>query len=255
MRSFYRLLQYEFGLMLRGTLLLALGSIVTPLLFLNVMLEQDFAEVRSYEHLFEESGALLVLFIYFIALLVLFLKSVYADYWGGKSIYTMLTLPVRRERLYLAKLTSFMVAIAVIWGAAALSIHLGFGLLDYKVLRATNGLGVPENGMFLTVLRSEFLSFIMPIRMNELLSTISILVVITTGIYYAALCERSKRYWGFVVAAAALLLIIRVLVYRFSLPLSYPTDFNLNLSSLILIGFALWFAGHGLRLVKRGGIV
>lgn len=255
MKLFYRLLQYEFGGLLRGTLLLALGAIVTPLLFLNAHMQRDFAEVQRYEHIFNESGALLSLLIYFAALHGLLLKSVYAGYWGGKSVYSLLTLPVRREYLYLSKMSAFMVSLLVFWAASAVGIWLGFELLDSKVLHATNGLGVSHNGMFLAVIRSDFLSLILPLGASGLLSTISIGAALATGVYYCALCERSKRYWGFVVAAAAMFLMIRVFTYRIGLPDAYFSDFNLNVSSYALLAFAAWFVGHGIRLVKRGAIV
>lgn len=255
MKSFYRLFQYEFSLMMRGTLLLALGAAITPWQALRDYMRQDLTVFRRYEHLFDESGALIYLLIYFAALLALFLKSVYSGYWGGKSIYTMLTLPVRRESLYFAKLSALAVSMSVLWAAASVGIWLGFELINGKVLHATSGYGFPDNGMFLGIIRSNYLSLILPLGATTLLSTISILAVVATGIYYAALCERSKRYWGFVFIAAAFFLLIRVLAYRLNLPITYLNDFRLGVSSLFLLAFALWFVWHSIRLVKRGVIV
>ncbi|OUS69095.1 hypothetical protein B1748_32250 [Paenibacillus sp. MY03] len=255
MKSWYRLWQYEFSLLFRGTLLLAIGAVVTPLLFLHAEMGKDYAEIRRYEHLFAESGALASLLVYFVALLALFLKSIYSGYWGGKSMYAMLTLPVRRESLYLGKLAAFAVSMLVFWAASVLGIWLGFGLLDDRVLHATNGIGVPANGMFLAVIRSDYLRLIIPYGWQGLLSTISIGTAMTTGIYYGVLCERSKRYWGLFLVAGSLFLVIRVLIYRIGLPHPYLTAFNLNASSVALLIFVLWFAGHSIRLMRRGAIV
>ncbi|MCR2807619.1 hypothetical protein [Paenibacillus soyae] len=254
MRSFYRLLNYELGTILRGVLLLSLGTVISPLMFLSIHMNRDFARYQRYETILEESGCMIVFLVYLAAMLGLFLKSFYSHYSGSKSIYTLLALPVRREAIYFGKLLTLVIALLMLWAALSLSVWIGFGMVDGKIQNATNGLVVPHNGMFLAVIRSSFLSIAFPLNAQALLSTLSIGTALATGICYGAVCERSRRYWGFAVLAGAAYAVIRALAYRMNLPASAFDEFSLQANSIILLLFSAWFAWHGIRLVKRGAI-
>lgn len=254
MRTFYRLLNYELGTMLRGMLLLALGAFVSPFMFLSIHMDRDLAVYERYETIYSESGSIIVFLVYLAAMLGLFLKSFYSNYAGSKSIYTLLALPVRREAVYFGKLLSLAIALLMLWAALALSVWVGIGMVDNKVMYATNGNGVTDNGLFLAAIRSSFLSVALPVNLQGLLSTFSIGAALTTGVYYGAICERSKRYWGFAALAAATYAIIRVLTYRMNMPASSFDIFSLQAGSVILLIFSAWFVWHGIRLVKRGAI-
>ncbi|MEK3883160.1 hypothetical protein [Paenibacillus sp. PL2-23] len=254
MKSFYRLLNYELGTMLRGVLLLSLGAVISPLMFLSIHMNHSFAIYQRYETIYAESGCMMVFLVYLAAMLGLFLRSFYSHYSSSRSIYTLLALPVRREALYFSKLLALIISLMTLWAALALSIWIGFGMVEGQISGATTFLTAPHNGVFLAAIRSSFLSIALPSNAQALLSTLSIGAALATGLCYAAICERSKRYWGFAVLAAAIYTLIRALTYRMNMPASPFETFSLQANSLILLAFSAWFAWHGMRLVKRGAI-
>ncbi|GIP32658.1 hypothetical protein [Paenibacillus sp. J2TS4] len=256
LKGFYRLLNYEFSLMLRAVLLLSLGAILSPLMFLNVAMKDYtmYSVHERFEDLYVSSGCVIVFLIYFASLCAFFVKTFYAGYWGSKSIYTFLTLPVKREVVYFSKLSAFAIGVMVLLAAQLISVWLGYEMVAAKVGEWEGGKFVMANGLFLAFIRSAFLRMVLPLNINGFLSSVSILLTMITGFYYGVLCERSKRYWGFIFIVAAVVLLINVISYRMTPPAYYVVYKNLYLTSgmlFLLSGFFMW---HSIRLIKRGAI-
>ncbi|XEC96185.1 hypothetical protein AB6A23_06395 [Paenibacillus tarimensis] len=255
MRGYYRLLNHEFSSMLRAVVFLCVGTIVSPLLFLNAAMKgyDRYSVHQRFEDIYASSGCIIVFLIYFAALCVFFLKSIYANYWGSKSIYTYLTLPVKREAVYFSKLSAFSVCMMMLLASQLVSVMLGYSLVTAKVASIHEGEYVMNNGLFLAFIRSDFLRLLLPLSFSGLLSTVSIGIALITGVYYGALCERSKRYWGFIFIVAALAVMINVLGKRTEQSFYTPGN-HLYLASaalLVLSGFFVW---HSIRLMKKGAI-
>lgn len=257
MKNFYRLLNVEFGTMLKGTLLLCIGTALIPLLFL-------YLEVRNYdpfttvyerfEIIYASSGSAALFLVFLAALYGVFLKTIYAQYWRSKSIYTYLTLPVKREVLYFSKLTAFLVCLLMLLTAQLLSVILGYNLVAEQVGSIQDGQFLMNNGLFLAFIRSEFLRILFPIGFPEMVSSLSIGFALSTGIYYGALCERSKQYGGLVLVMIGFFIIRSVVNERMSVPLhaeSYTNWYFTSTLLLLLSGFFMW---HSIRLFKRGAI-
>lgn len=254
MKTFYRLLNYEFGALLRAALLLSVGTVLSTLLLLSARMNHLISGFERYENIYVSSGSMLVFWIYTAAFLAYFLKTFYSGYWGGKSVYTLLTLPVRREALYFSKLGALAIGLLLLWAALALSVWLGYGLVESKAAESTGGQGGMRGGLFLALIRSGFFQFALPLNLKGLISTLSIGAVAATGLYYAVLCERARCYWGALPLATAVLVVIRVAAYRASLPETFVTGFSVHAASAVLVALACWFTWHGIRLLKRGAI-
>jgi hypothetical protein len=256
MRAWYRLLDYEFRSMIHAAGLLSLGVIVTPLVLVRLEMKHysAFSQQRRFEDLYADSGSILVFGIYFAALFAVFLAKVYGHYWGSKSIYTLLALPVRREAIYFGKLGAFAVCALLLWAAELLAVWWCYEYVAGRQAAAAEGRFVMENGLFLAFIRSEFLRLILPQSLIGWLSTSSLLLVNLTGVFYGALCERSKRYWGFIPAVIAAWWMIRTTLDRLDDPASAPTTAGLVTDSLVLLAFSAFFIWHSLRLIKKGAI-
>ncbi|WP_221469353.1 hypothetical protein [Cohnella nanjingensis] len=252
----YRLLNWEFGRWLGFVALLCAGALLAPLYLLNAAAKDYnvFANHARYEDLYAASGCPLLFFLLVLLLCAYFLKTIYAGYWGGKSIYTYLTLPVRRESLYLSKLLVFLVSLLLLIVAQLLSIRLGYALVMDRASAYQEGKMIMHNGLFLAFVRSDFFRLLLPFHFSRLLSSVSMLLVIATGFYYGVLCERSRKYAGFVMVGTAGLVLYNVLVYRLNEASHYMASKSLYPSSLLLLALSGYFVWHSLRWIRRGAI-
>ncbi|WP_270171299.1 hypothetical protein [Paenibacillus sp. SYP-B4298] len=256
MKGYYRLLNAEFAAWLRAIILLCAGALGTPLLLIHAATNDygPYTVVERYETLYVSSGAALTCGVYILLLLAYYVRSVYRAYSGSKSIYTFLTLPVRREALYAAKLTTAATALLLLLAAQGAGAWLGYELAAARAFRAGGEGYVMHNGWFLAVIRSEWFRMLLPFSFSRLLSTVAIAAALLTGTYYATLCERSRKLWGEVAVIAAVLLIIRVAGYRMSEPIYYGEPSGLYWSSALLLLLSAWFIGHSLQLLRRGTV-
>ncbi|MCC3375208.1 hypothetical protein [Cohnella sp. REN36] len=256
MRGLYRLLNLEFGQWLGFLALLFAGAVLAPLYLLDAA-AKDYnllANHVRFEDLYAASGCPLLFFLLLLLLCAYFLKTVYAGYWGSKSVYTYLTIPVRRESLYWSKLMVFLLSLLLLLVAQLLSIRIGYAIVIDRVSAYQEGNMVMHNGLFLAFVRSDFFRLLLPFHFSRILSSISLLLVIATGFYYAALCERSRKYAGFALIGITAIVAYKVLVYRLNeASHAWPLK-NLYPSSLILLALSGYFVWHSLRWIRRGTI-
>lgn len=256
MKAYYRLLQYEFSTWFRAIILLCIVAIIVPLYLLYSAVKDynEYSVTERFENIYASSGSILVFLVCLAAACVFFLKTIYASYWGSKSIYMYLSLPVRRESIYFSKLTVFVICLLLLFGAQLISIKLGYELVLSKIESYGEGQFSMANGLFLAFIRSDFFRMIMPFSFSGVLSSICILLTIVTSLYYGALCERSKRYWWLTVIGAAVIIVLKVLSYRMSESLHIVTPSHLYPSSIILLLISGFFMWHSIKLIKNGAI-
>lgn len=253
MKGFYRLLQYEFATMFRVALILSIGHIVSTIIFLNITLKDYSIHKERFEHIYSASGSMIAFVVFLAAFCAYFLKTVYAGYWGSKSVYTFLTLPVKRHSLYYSKMVAFAIGLLMLFTSMYVSVIIGYNLVTAKIGNVNDGALIMHNGLFLAFIRSEFLRLVLPLSFKELLSSFSIVITIMTGCYYGALCERSKRYWGAIFITVAMIIIIIVINHRIN-GFNYYNYKDLYLHSAILLGLSGYFVWHSIRLLKKGAI-
>ncbi|XID90192.1 hypothetical protein ACF3MZ_16710 [Paenibacillaceae bacterium WGS1546] len=256
MKGLYRLLNVEFAKWIVFIAALCAASILLPLLLLHRMVRNynEYAVHERFEELYASSG-MPMLFLAILALAcVYFLVTIYADYWGSKSIYTYLTLPVRRESLYFGKLIAFLACLLLLWASHLIGIRLGYALVAARIGGYAEGEFLMHNGYFLAMIRSDLFRLLLPLGFGRLLSTLGILFVVATGFYYGALCERSRKYFGFAALAAAFWIAFDVVVYRLNESAHYFEPRSLYLSSGLLFATGGFFVWHSLRLIRRGAV-
>ncbi|WP_239619117.1 ABC transporter permease [Cohnella mopanensis] len=256
MKGLYRLINIEFAKWLVFTAILCIAAIIMPLIVLPNKLKNynEHTVNARFEDLYISSGNVMW-FVIFLALIFAFLlKTVYADYWGSKSIYNYLTLPVKREALYFSKLFVFATCLLMLLASQLISIRLGYALYADKVGSYGDGQFVMHNGFFLAMIRSEFFRLLLPLSFSRMLSTFGIFLVAATGFYYGALCERSRKYYGFAPIVAAIWITINVIGYRMSEEIHYSELKGLYVSSVSLLVLSGFFVWHSLRIIKRGAV-
>jgi hypothetical protein len=236
--------------------LLYVATLVVPLFLLNSAANDYamFSNHSRFEDLYISSGCALLFLVLMALLCLYFLLTIYASYWGSKSVYTYLTLPVRRESLYMSKLIVFATFLLLLIGVQLISIRLGYALVADKAGTYNEGKFVINNGLFLAFARSDFFRLLLPFNFSRIFSSCSMLIAIATGIYYGALCERSRKYWGFVAIGTASWILYKVLVYRLNETNYYFEPRSLYPSSFMLLALSGLFLWHGLRMMRRGTI-
>ncbi|WP_168123224.1 ABC transporter permease [Paenibacillus sp. HB172176] len=254
MRAFYKLMNDEFRRMSRGALAVSLAAALMPLIFISIETGRGAARYERFENLYASSGSVMLSCVFMIAMIGVFLLHHYAAYWNNKGVYTLLTLPVRRESLYFSRLAAFMLCFLLLWAGEGLSMWLGYELAASKAASLSDGVGVMHEGWFLAVVRSPFFQIIIPLTWKGLMSSLSLFIFITTGIYYGVLCERSRKYWGLAVLAVAAFYMMRVVKERLTIPGWYDSGFDWYRSSFILLAISAYFIWYGVRLMKRGSI-
>ncbi|MDG5789067.1 hypothetical protein QA612_16540 [Evansella sp. AB-P1] len=253
MKGFYRLVNIESIKMLKVVLLLCIASMATQLLLLNRELNNftSHSMIERFENTYVASGAIVIFLLSILLFCVYFLLTIYSHYWGSKSIYTYLTLPIKREAVYFSKLTAFLLCIMPLFATQLMTIFIGYELVVWKIANVTEGPWM-NNGLFLSFIRSESLQILFPLTLNGIVSTWSIIIALATGLYYGILCERSRQYWGFLLIITAIVIILYVISDRMGSPLyGYSNWYITSVSLFILSSFFIW---HGMKIVKRGAI-
>jgi hypothetical protein len=216
-----------------------------------------------YEELFASSGAVTVFFLAFAAGCGLVLLSVLSNYYGSKSIYTLMTLPQNRSRLYYSKLIAGFMVFLILITAQLISALLGYFLYApkiQKVLQETGPSGVKfiyehaKNGLFLAFVRSGFFRLLYPLSLESLVSTIAILVSFLCGLYYGVFSERSRSYLRFAPVMLQVGYIVYILNYRLNAYLGFYEYQSLYLHSAVLLSFAAFFIWDSIRLIRRSAI-
>ncbi|MFC5405312.1 hypothetical protein [Cohnella soli] len=256
MKGLYRLANIEFvrWMPFAGPLLIA--SFVIPIWMLRSAASDYnmFANHPRYEDLYAASGCGLLLLFLLALLCLYFLITIYSGYWGSKSVYTYLTLPIRRESLYWSKMLVFATYLLLFIGVQLLVISLGYAIFAAKAHVYLEGRYAMNNGLFLAFARSDEFRLLAPYSFSRVLSSVGLLTVLMTGIYYGALCERSRTYWGFAAIGVAALFAYRILVYRLNESAHLFEPRHLYPSSMLMLALTGFFIWHSIRIVKNGNI-
>jgi hypothetical protein len=253
MIKLYKILNYEVSQHLAKVLIICAGTLVSPLMLLNRAIDYS-NYYKRFETIYESSGYIIVFAVFFAAICGICFQSFYSNYFGSKSIYTLVTIPMKREAIYFSKLISFFIYFLMFFAAQLISVFIAHGMISSQVARCEDGKYLINNSLFLAFIRSGFLRILMPLGLEGIVSTVSMFAVIVCGLYYAMLCERSKRFWGFAPIAAVIYILVRVITYRLNQGALYPEYVNLYVFSIILFCFCGFFIWHGIRLYKRGAI-
>ncbi|GGG54893.1 hypothetical protein [Paenibacillus radicis (ex Gao et al. 2016)] len=256
MKGFYRLLNHETTMMLRGAVIISAAVLVISLILIQSVtgsVHENTVHPR-FEELYKQSGSTLVFILGLAATCAWFAKSFYESYWGSKNIYTMLTLPVRREAYYLGKLGAFLICLSLLFAAQMATIWLGYSLMDAKFAAHVDASYTMTNGLLLALVRSSFLRLFFPLHFGDWLLLGSLLISLASGLYYGLICERSKRFWGLIFIAAAMIIGIRAVNQKMADTFFFSSYTGLYIGSILLIALTAWFVWHSIRLVRRGFI-
>lgn len=252
MQKLYRLVNHE----IRGLYKYILLSVLAMGVFQNIMVSlylksYNFDYVR-FEDLTSGSGFPLIFIIAFAMVTGICIMSIYLNYTGSKSIYTLLTLPQKREYIYLSKLTAFLISFLMLWCAQIISTFTGYGLLishTYKTGRESM-----NNGLFLGFIRSNFLRIIVPFGLKSIMLTAVSLISFICSFYYGILCERSRKFKRLLIVFTSFGLLIYILNNRINILTGQGYDYLIYIISLIQMALTVFIVYDSIKIVKQGSI-
>lgn len=255
MKNYYKLLTYEFMNLFKAILFLCFGLIITQNILIGFAMNDRFNIYERFEVIYASSGAVMIFRIFFALLCGLYLKNIYANYWRSKSIYTLMTIPGDRKALYFSKISAFFICFLMLYATELISVLLSYANVRSVIAEIDDGKYLMNNAFFLGVVRSSFLRIILPLGLEGIVSSISIIITIICGLYYGALCERSKKYLGLGVIGIGIFIMIIVLNYRINLHQHYFDYKNLYVYSGVLFLLSGFFMWHSIYLIKKRDIV
>ncbi len=250
----YKLVNYEFGVIIGRLLLICSAMILVTIFMLNSAISKlsPHAPIRPYEKLYLQTGGHFLFLSAFVLLLILFAHSIRSAYNGGsKSIYTFLTLPLPRQWHYWSKLSAFFIGVLLLYAAQLLTYSLGYSMYENHVSQYSNIGLLVHNGYFLSFIRSDFIRFLVPLSIPRLLSWLSLIITPLCGLYYFQLAVQSKIKPGLIVLPFVPYFYINMMAVQLFMPNGFEVK-HLIQPSLILLAINLFFIFHSSWIIKKG---
>lgn len=251
MNRFIALLKLEYDRIFLPLLInISAMAVIQVLLFSLGWQEAQRGVPLSY--LISSSGIPIVFAIGFGSLLALIGVSIAKNYMPSKSIYALLTLPIKRSHVYLTKLTAILLAGFVFIAAQMVLLLIFSGITAY----ASAAFGAQTSfdaarrqaDLYLALLDVRFLRMIFPPDLFSL--AFSILGVVGTfcvALYVGVMAAAGKRGFGIEAVAAWVLL----LIYTF--PISDYSRANNTVTLGLMLWVSLVVTIRGVRLFNSGG--
>ena len=218
-----------------------------------------------YEMLLKNSGVFLVFLIGFGGIFFAVLKNARGCYTKSKSIYTLLTLPMPREHIYMAFLLSgittiltflaFQLFLFLLWYVPVmvigndLSMQTPLHLPDGSVVRGFGSM--VNNGLFLAFVRSPFFRVFYPLDLWGIFWLILSLALILTATYYMAF-STGNRLFGKISVAVSIFLAVRIFFMRIlqgRMAVTINTEHIIYI--VVCIGLTIIFVYMGIHELKK----
>ncbi|MDQ2087440.1 hypothetical protein RBH29_13490 [Herbivorax sp. ANBcel31] len=190
MKKLHYLINFEMRMQIKKTLIIiAVMLLVQSIAIISVSSVEKNSHLR-FEELLSMSGVAIIFFIALGAILVLGAFRFYRDFVGGKSIYTLLTLPGKKDYIFYSKAVATVINVFMLWAAQFASVYICYGLYN----ASTYGVPRLHNALLLAFARSDFLRFFFPLDAAHFIVTALILLTLAVYAVLIAISERSKKY-------------------------------------------------------------
>ena len=197
-------------------------------------------------------GSISIIFaVAFICLLALTGARLAMNFTPSKSMYALLTLPVKRGHVFLAKLTSSLLAGFMLLAAQIALLLIFYALVGMRGASTFNELEIGRRyaDLYLSLLDASFLRTLFPPDPFSLaFSLFGFGGTICVTLYTATLVKTGKWFRAMVLAAVWLALLLSIF------PLTaYPRYFNLIKLTLMIV-IPLITSVRGIKLFETGEV-
>jgi len=212
---------------------------------------QDFGNHISLATIINASRINIVFAIAFVSLLAFVALRFIMNYTPSKSIYALLTLPIKRKHVYWAKLVAALLA-GVVLLAAQMLLILVFNTItsgqeasvlgEYEIVRRNADL-------YLTLLDSSFLRMLFPPDIYSLLFTVfGLFGSISVMLYVTVAAKAGKKASAFVSAGVWITALFLIF------PLPENTLFFGNLGLTLMVAYLFATCKQGIKLFEKGEV-
>lgn len=255
MKRFYRLLNYDFNIIFKFMCGISLILIIGQNLLLSSYVSNNSPSAYiPFDKLIDMSGVPFVFYFCMVMSAACCVYSVVANFIGSKSIYTLMSLPGMRKKVYFSKLTTGAAALLMLFAAQLISIFIGFMLFSTSITTYENGNVTserPVNGLFLAFTRSEFLRVLFPISPESFISTAAIIISVLCGIYFVIFCIQSGKYINILITFINIVTVIYIVNYRVN-ELRGLKHHNLYIFSSFFIAVSVYYIWQSITWVEQG---
>ncbi len=247
MKRFSYLLNTELSGLLKPVCLIVLFNVAAQLL-LAWLANQSGVRYNRFEGFYGEAGCITIFCISLLVLLGLLVFHFYSHWWGSKSIYTLMTLPIKRNTAYISMLSVFYLVLIFFLATNLVAVVLCYGLFHSQISNVIYPGNVFENGLYLAFVRSDFLRMLVPLTTEGFFSSLSLLALLPAAVLYGAISERSMRYLNLIPVGIAFVLMGLTVTRRLN------HQGGLLLLTLGMVAFMSFFVWHSLYLIGKNAI-
>lgn len=258
MRNLYKLINHEFRFIYKLVIIISVILVLGQNLLIYISAgEYTSGRYIPFEDLLSESGVPVVFYICFVLILACCVYSVISDYYGSKSIYTLMSIPGSRPYIFLSKTISGFIYLIMLATSQIISIFLSYLLFStsYTVIEANGLISYvrPVNGLFLAFVRSDFLRLLFPMSSEGIASNCMIAVSVILAVFFTSYCILAHRYFYLIFPVLNLLFVISVVNKKNNA--LYSENQNLFLYSIILLAFSTYYVYQNIRWLRKSAIL
>lgn len=192
----YKLTNFIFIRMLKiTTWIFAAFAIIQTYLFYNAAKSNDLFYF-CFEQVLEKAGIGTVFLICNIIILVVFAITIMSFYWGSKSIYSIVSLPIKTTNKVIALLLPCVLNILILW-CIQLALIIVFGKWLPEFLPEHKWFTYMNNYILLGAVRYKYLSVVLPISLLQLIKSLFLLFIAPATIAFVFFTAIAKKYYEF----------------------------------------------------------
>ncbi len=221
--------------------------VIETILFYNTSTNLDFYYYR-FEQALAKSGLGVMFWIAFFGILGVMTFILLSYYWGGKSIYTILSLPVKPSGMVLSFLVPCIINIFILF-ALQLTVIILFGLwLPAFFGEWMTVCDYMHNYILLGVIRYTPTSFLFPLSGIQLIKLLLLTITPPIVLLYSFFSIMARRYYFFVIVGLWLLFMQDAI----SESVGFAHMVVKLILCILLTGFLLWSTIRSVKERKIG---
>lgn len=202
MKGFYKLSSFQFWSIGVKTFFICIALLVFQIVSFS---NQLFGSGIRLEQFMQRSGFDMMFMIAYVLILAVIVISVYQKYFGSKSIYTIMSLPVSRASIYLSFIIPGVIAVLMLCLTQIANVFICHqitldklayhsGMLSSTITTQPVKVDYMNNDIFLAFVRYDYLRLLLPLSLFDLARSLCLLIAPVVTLVFTALCERSKKY-------------------------------------------------------------
>jgi ABC-type transport system involved in multi-copper enzyme maturation permease subunit len=244
-RLFY-LINFEFRNIIGKLAILSGVMITAQIVFFFMVISKYNNKYLRFENILDKAGYPVTFYVFLGVLLLLSAFNLYQNYFGSKSIYTLMSLPSDRRHIFLSKYISSLIGALGLAAVQIIGIFITYGLYLVILFDAPT----VHNGLFLAFIRSGFLRILLPFDLLSFMVSLVSLASLTALVFYGVICERTK---SFVRGIVVPLILIRSFMLMFPMHQN-QLPYTIRVLGVILIS-GLYMSYYTIKAIKASEIL